>query len=84
MALWICCCQVHKGDPGSIYSDDERALRGITRLPTSVTEGLTFLKNDRVLCDQLGPDRLRAFAAVRICEDSVSFEEQVSLLVSRY
>ena len=51
-------------DPGH-YSDEERQLRGIRRLPTSLDEALDELEHDQVLLDALGPLLARSYIAVK-------------------
>jgi len=51
-------------DPGN-YSDEERTLRGIRRLPTSLDEALDELKRDQVLLDALGPLLATSYIAVK-------------------
>jgi glutamine synthetase len=51
-------------DPGN-YSDQERAQRGIDRLPTSLDEALDALENDQILTTALGPLLSRAYIAVK-------------------
>ncbi len=51
-------------DPADL-SDDERARRGIARLPSSLGEALTALEADAVLAEALGPLLLSAYLAVK-------------------
>ncbi len=51
-------------DPGN-YSDEERKLRGIRRLPTSLDEALDELERDQVLFDALGPLLATSYIAVK-------------------
>lgn len=51
-------------DPGH-YSDEERKLRGIRRLPTSLDEALDELERDQVLLDALGPLLAASYIAVK-------------------
>ncbi|MBO0779987.1 MAG: glutamine synthetase [Ktedonobacteraceae bacterium] len=51
-------------DPGN-YSDEERAQRGIRRLPTSLTEALDALEHDQVLTGALGPLLANSYLAVK-------------------
>ena len=54
-------------DPGN-YSDEERAQKGIHRLPTSLDEALDELEQDRVLLDALGPALSASYIAVKRAE----------------
>src|ERR1700742_1821389 len=54
-------------DPAAL-SEDERAARGIKRLPSSLTEALDALEADEVLMTALGPLRSRAYLAVKRSE----------------
>jgi glutamine synthetase len=51
-------------DPGN-YSDEERAKRGIRRLPTSLDEALDELEHDEVLQQALGPLLATSYVAVK-------------------
>ncbi len=51
-------------DPGH-YSDEERKLRGIRHLPTSLDEALDELGHDQVLLDALGPLLATSYIAVK-------------------
>ncbi|HEY1352887.1 MAG TPA: glutamine synthetase family protein [Ktedonobacteraceae bacterium] len=61
-------------DPGN-YSDEERAQRGIRRLPTTLDEALDELANDQVLTRALGPLLTSAYLAVKRNE-SAFFQEK--------
>jgi glutamine synthetase len=54
-------------DP-ALLSDDERAARGIRRLPTSLGEALDALEADAVLMEALGELLRRSYLAVRRSE----------------
>jgi glutamine synthetase len=54
-------------DPGN-YSDEERERRGISRLPTSLSEALDELERDEVLLEALGPLLARSYIAVKRSE----------------
>jgi glutamine synthetase len=54
-------------DPATI-SDDERARRGIVRLPATQEEALDALAADELLLDALGPILAQAYLAVRRSE----------------
>src|SRR6201999_1168188 len=54
-------------DPATL-SDQERADRGIKRLPSSLDEALDALEADQLLMDALGPLRSRAYLAVKRSE----------------
>jgi glutamine synthetase len=54
-------------DPAD-YTDDERAARGIHRLPTTLAAALENLAGDRVLTAALGPPLARSFLAVKRAE----------------
>ncbi len=54
-------------DPGN-YSDEERARRGIHRLPTSLDEALDALERDHILLDALGPLLSTSYIAVKRAE----------------
>jgi len=61
-------------DPGN-YSDEERLMRGIRRLPTSLDEALDELENDDVLKEALGPLLFTSYIAVKRNE-SAFFKEK--------
>lgn len=61
-------------DPGN-YSDEERASRGIRRLPTTLDEALDELEKDSVLTEALGPLLTTSYIAVRRSE-SAFFQEK--------
>jgi glutamine synthetase len=54
-------------DPG-VLSDDERAQRGIQRLPQSLDVALDALQSDTVLLEALGPTLATAYVAVKRLE----------------
>ncbi len=54
-------------DPATL-SDDERAARGIRRLPDSLAAALDALEADRILLDAMGDLLARSFLAVRRSE----------------
>ncbi len=56
-------------DPGN-YSDEERASRGIRRLPTTLDEALDELEQDDVLTSALGPLLTSSYLAVRRAESA--------------
>jgi glutamine synthetase len=56
-------------DPGNL-SDDERARRGIHRLPETLDAALDALQHDTVLTEALGPVEARAYIAVKRLESS--------------
>lgn len=56
-------------DPGS-YSDEERAQRGIRRLPMTLDEALDELENDTVLTEALGPSLTTSYIAVKRAESA--------------
>lgn len=51
-------------DPGN-YSDEERAQRGIRRLPTTLDEALDELERDQVLLEAMGPLLASSYIAVK-------------------
>jgi glutamine synthetase len=51
-------------DPGAL-PEEERALLGIHRLPTTLAEALSALEQDAVLTEALGPLLSRAYLAVK-------------------
>ena len=51
-------------DPGAL-PEEERALLGIHRLPTTLAEALSALEQDTVLTEALGPLLTRAYLAVK-------------------
>jgi glutamine synthetase len=61
-------------DPGN-YSDEERAARGIRRLPTTLDEALDELQQDSVLTEALGPLLAESYLAVKRNE-SAFFREK--------
>jgi glutamine synthetase len=54
-------------DPGN-FSDDERAQRGIKRLPQTLGAALDALEADTVLTEALGPTLAEAYLAVKRLE----------------
>jgi glutamine synthetase len=54
-------------DPATL-SDEERAARGIDRIPTSQAEALEALSDDALLLGALGPELADAYLAVRRSE----------------
>ncbi len=56
-------------DPGN-YSDEERARRGIRRLPTTLDEALDELEQDSVLTKALGPLLSTSYLAVKRSESA--------------
>lgn len=54
-------------DPGN-FSDAERAARGIKRFPTTLSETLDALEQDKVLLDALGPLLATSYIAVKRLE----------------
>jgi hypothetical protein len=56
------------GGPGLAVGDEERAVRGIVRLPQSLEEALGAVLADGVLTDGLGPALVASLAAVRRSE----------------
>ncbi|MCS7060212.1 MAG: glutamine synthetase family protein [Anaerolineae bacterium] len=75
------------GDPADL-SDEERAVRGIRQLPTSLGEAIAALEGDEVLLDALGNELARSYLAVRRTEweamKNLAHEEEVRLLLERY
>ena len=61
-------------DPGN-YSDEERAQRGLRRLPTTLDEALDELEQDTVLTEALGPLLTASYLAVKRNE-SAFFQEK--------
>jgi glutamine synthetase len=62
-------------DPGN-YSDEERASRGIQRLPTTLQEALDNLEQDTTLMEALGPLLSRSYLGVKRLEwESFSNED---------
>jgi glutamine synthetase len=68
-------------DPATI-AEEERAQRGIVRLPATQAEALDALEADRLLCDALGPVLAGSYLAVRRSEwaaysaGDAAFEQQ--------
>ncbi len=68
-------------DPATI-AEDERARRGIARLPATQAEALDALAADRLLVDALGPTLAQSYLAVRRSEwaaysaGDAAFEQQ--------
>jgi glutamine synthetase len=62
-------------DPGN-YSDEERAQRGIYRLPTSLPEAIDELERDTVLTEALGPLLAASYIAVK--RDEAAFFQDKS------
>ncbi|BCX05849.1 MAG: glutamine synthetase [Candidatus Roseilinea sp.] len=76
-----------QGDPADL-SDEERAARGIRRLPSSLGEAIAALEQDEVLLDALGSDLARSYLAVRRAEweamKDMPHDQEVQLLLERY
>ncbi len=74
-------------DPATL-SAEERASRGMERLPTSLEEALTALEQDTVLRAALGQPLATTIEAVRLAEwqamKDFTLEEEVALLLERY
>ena len=68
-------------DPATI-AEEERAQRGIVRLPATQAEALDALEADRLLCEALGPVLAGSYLAVRRSEwaaysaGDAAFEQQ--------
>lgn len=63
-------------DPGN-YSDEERARRGIRRLPTTLDEALDELQQDQVLLEAFGPLLAISYIAVKRAE-AAFFKEKTA------
>jgi glutamine synthetase len=70
-----------KSDPGQpletapgAFSDEERASRKITALPSSLDQAVKNLESDRVLLDALGPELAQSFIAIRKAEHAYFLE----------
>jgi glutamine synthetase len=61
-------------DPGN-YTDEERAQRGIRRLPMTLDEALDELAADQVLSEALGPLLTTSYLAVKR-DESAFFQEK--------
>jgi len=80
------------GDPIDVtpdaLSESERRHLGIARLPADLAAALAALAGDAVLCDALGADLARVYAAVRRAEHDAlhgeSLERERALLLTRY
>ncbi len=74
-------------DPG-LLAKDERRARGIEPLPATLGDALDHLAADSVLMASLGPERARAYIAVKRMESAalagLTLEEEVRLLAERY
>lgn len=74
-------------DPG-LMPEAEQARRGIDRLPTSLKLAIEQFRRDAVLIDALGESLAQTYIAVRQAEweamHSLSFDEEVNLLLERY
>lgn len=70
-------------DPGN-YSDEERAVRGIRRFPTTLKEALDNLEKDTVLIEALGPLLSRAYLAVKRLEWESFSKEDASFEMKRH
>jgi len=74
-------------DPG-LLSEAERRELSIARLPANLGQAIKALEEDETLLDALGPQRSRAYLAVRKAEwdglKDMSFEDEVALLLQRY
>lgn len=74
-------------DPGDL-TDQQRAERGISTLPTSLSQSITQFAADPVLRTAMGDDFATAFIAVRRAElnfmRGMPFEEERRLLLQRY
>ena len=76
-----------KCDPG-VLSDTERQERGIDRLPQTLGETISALREDEVLLDALGPELSKVFLAVRQVEwegmQDWDLPTEVERLLERY
>jgi glutamine synthetase len=70
-------------DPGNL-SDEERAARGIRRLPSTLQEALDNLEKDTVLIEALGPLLLKSFLAVKRLEWESFSKEDVAYEVKHH
>ncbi|MCI0546003.1 MAG: glutamine synthetase family protein [Candidatus Rokubacteria bacterium] len=74
-------------DPGDL-SEAEREAVGIDLLPQTLAEALDALAKDEALLAALGPERARAYLAVKRAEwealKDLSLEQEVTLLAERY
>ncbi|CAG8599882.1 11407_t:CDS:2, partial [Cetraspora pellucida] len=76
-------------DNPAALSNEERKKRGVTeRMPGSLPDTLKALREDKVLIEALGEPMVQCYTGVKENEHkhckSLSFEEQVKILVSRF
>lgn len=70
-------------DPG-LYSDAERARRGIRRFPTNQAEALDALERDAVLMAALGPSLARSYLAVKRSEFKAFSEQDLAFEIKHH
>jgi len=70
-------------DPGN-YSDEERAVRGIQRYPTTQAEALAALEQDHLLLDALGPMLSQSYLAVKRSEYAAFSAEDVDFEIHHH
>lgn len=70
-------------DPG-IYSDEERAKRGIQRFPTTQAAALDALEQDELLMAALGPELSSSYLAVKRSEYNAFAEEDLAFEIRHH
>lgn len=70
-------------DPG-IYSDEERAKRGIQRFPTTQAAALDALEQDELLMAALGPELCSSYLAVKRSEYNAFAEEDLAFEIGHH
>lgn len=70
-------------DPGNL-SDEERALRGIQRFPTTQAEALDALEQDELLMTALGPTLANAYLTVKRSEYAAFANEDIDFEIHHH
>jgi glutamine synthetase len=74
-------------DPSSL-STSEREKLNISSLPSSASDALELLENDKVILAALGTELARAYVGVKRTEaaalESLTLEQEVELLLEKY
>lgn len=74
-------------DP-AFLTPDERFIKGVNELPSSLSEALEGFKKDKILVESMGNGLSRAYIAVKNAEleylKNLTMEEEVELLLNKY